>query len=114
MLARGHRWLATLTSCEAKAIKEIAAREGVGGSYVGRMLNLTTLAPDIAASILDAALPSHITLFELTVDPPVLREERRGWLLGADAASCRHQLWPGSGISGGADRPRPDSAGGPR
>ena len=28
-LARGHRWLALLTSGEAKSLKEIAAREGV-------------------------------------------------------------------------------------
>ena len=31
-LTRGHRWLALLTSGEAKSIKEIAAREGVNGS----------------------------------------------------------------------------------
>lgn len=30
--------------------------------------NLTTLAPDIVAAILDDALPSHITLFDLAVD----------------------------------------------
>ncbi len=32
-------------------------------SYVSRMVNLTTLAPDIVAAILDDALPNHITLF---------------------------------------------------
>jgi hypothetical protein len=48
-LARGHRWLAMLESGEAKSLKEIAAREGIDNSYVSRMVNLTTLAPDIVA-----------------------------------------------------------------
>ena len=45
-LARGHRWLAMLESGEAKSLREIAALEGVDNSYVSRMVNLTTLAPD--------------------------------------------------------------------
>jgi len=80
-LARGHRWLALLTSGEAKSLREIAAREGVDSSYVSRMVNLTTLAPDIVAAILDDALPNHITLFNLAVDPPALWEEQRGRLV---------------------------------
>lgn len=76
-LARGHRWLAMLESGEAKSLKEIAAREGVDNSYVSRMVNPTTLAPDIVAAILDDSLPNHITLFDLAVDPPALWEEQR-------------------------------------
>lgn len=49
-LARGHRWLAMLESGEAKSLKEIATREGIDNSYVSRMVNLTTLAPDIVAA----------------------------------------------------------------
>lgn len=62
-LARGHRWLAMLESGKVKFLKEIAAREGIDASYVSRMVNLTTLAPDIIAAIPDDALPNHITLF---------------------------------------------------
>lgn len=76
-LARGHRWLAMLESGEVKSLREIAAREGVDSSYVSRMVNLTTLAPDIVAAILDDVLPNHITLFDLAVDPPALWEEQR-------------------------------------
>ena len=76
-LARGHRWLAMLESDEAKSLKEIAAREGIDNSYVSRMVNLTTLAPDIVAAILDDAMPNHITLFNLAVDPPALWDEQR-------------------------------------
>jgi hypothetical protein len=66
-----------LESGEVKSLKEIAARKGIDSSYVSRMVNLTTLAPDIVAAILDDALPNHITLFDLAVDPPVLWEEQR-------------------------------------
>jgi hypothetical protein len=93
-LARGHRWLAMLVSGEAKSLKEIAAREGIDNSYVSRMVNLTTLAPDIVAAILDDTMPNHITLFDLAVDPPALWEGQRERVScaksnGADAPSHR-------------------------
>jgi hypothetical protein len=75
-LARGHRWLAMLESGEVKSLRDLAAREGIDNSYVSRMVNLTTLAPDIVAAILDDALPNDITLFDLAVDPPALWEEQ--------------------------------------
>ena len=77
-LARGHRWLSMLESGEAKSMKEIARREGVDDSYVSRMVNLTTLAPDIVAAILDETLPPEVTLFELAAGTPVVWEEQRG------------------------------------
>ena len=43
---------------------------------MSRMVNLTTLAPDIVAAILDDALPNHVTLFDLAVDPPALWDEQ--------------------------------------
>lgn len=73
-----------LVSGEAKSLREIATREGVDNSYVSRMVNLTTLAPDIVAAILDDALPNHITLFDLAVDPPALSEEQ--WVRVRSAA----------------------------
>jgi hypothetical protein len=77
-LARGHRWLAMLESGEAKSMKEIARREGVDDSYVSRMVNLITLAPDIVAAILEETLPPEVTLFELEAGMPLLWEEQRG------------------------------------
>jgi hypothetical protein len=75
-LARGHRWLAMLESGQAKSMKVIARREGVDDSYVSRMVNLTTLAPDIVAAILDETLPEEVTLFDLASGTPVLWEEQ--------------------------------------
>ncbi len=65
-----------LESGEIKSLREIADWEGVYSSYVSRMVNLTTLASDIVAAILDDALPNHITLFDLAVDSPVLGKEQ--------------------------------------
>lgn len=64
--------LAMLESGKVKSLRDLAAREGIDNSYVSRMINLTTLAPDIVAAILDDALPNHLTLFDLAVDPPAL------------------------------------------
>ncbi|MCI0564909.1 MAG: hypothetical protein MN733_41105, partial [Nitrososphaera sp.] len=71
---------ALLESGEAKSLREIARNEGVDSSYVSRMVNLTTLAPDVVAAILDETLPPELTLLELTVDPPALWEKQRGWI----------------------------------
>ena len=42
------------------------------------MVNLTTLAPDIVAAILDEILPADMTLFGLAAEPAALWEEQRG------------------------------------
>jgi len=60
-------------------LKEIATR-GIDNSYLSRMVSLTTLAPGIVAAILDDARPNHITLLDLSVDPPALRDGQRGRL----------------------------------
>ena len=76
-LARGHRWLAMLESGEAEGLTEVAEREGMDRAYVSRMVNLTTLAPDIVAAILDETLPSEVTLFDLASGTPLLWDEQR-------------------------------------
>jgi len=61
-------------------MKEIARRERVDDSYVSRMVNLTTLAPDIVAAILDETLPEEVTLFDVAAGTPVLWDEQWGRL----------------------------------
>ena len=51
--------------------------------YASRMVNLTTLTPNIIAATLDDTLPNHITLFDLAVDPPTLWDEQRAKIGGA-------------------------------
>ena len=66
-----------LETGQAKSLREIAEKEGVDNSYVSRMVNLTTLAPDIVEAVLDDQLPPTVTLFDLAVDPPKLWSEQR-------------------------------------
>ena len=44
---------------------------------MSRVVNLTTLAPDIIAAILDDTLPEEVTLFELVAGKRLLWEEQR-------------------------------------
>ena len=76
-LARGHRWLRMLEEGKAKSLREIAEKEKIDSSYVSRMVNLTLLAPDIVAAILDDQLPEGISLFDLAVDVGVGWEEQK-------------------------------------
>lgn len=41
------------------------------------MVNQSTLAPGIVAAMLDDAMPNHVTLFDLAVDPPALWDVQR-------------------------------------
>jgi len=41
---------------QVQSLREIAWREGVDSGYVSRMVNLTTLAPDIVAAVLFVAM----------------------------------------------------------
>jgi hypothetical protein len=61
-----HRWLAMLGSGEAKSLKEIAQRDGVGESYLNRLVNLTALTSDSVGAVLGKTLPPEVALFELT------------------------------------------------
>ena len=80
-LARGHRWLWLLESGEVTSLNAIATAEGVDRSYVTRLVNLTLLAPDIIAAILDDTLPPHLNLLNLAQDLPALWSEQRRRIL---------------------------------
>jgi len=83
-LARGHRWLRQIESGQVANIAAIAKRDQVDASYISRMVNLTTLAPDLQAAILDETLPEQVSLFTLAADTPLTWEEQRQRV--ADAA----------------------------
>ena len=52
-LARAWRWQRMLDDGRFASVRELAEAERVGHSYVGRILRLTLLAPDIVERILD-------------------------------------------------------------
>lgn len=76
-LARGFEWEAMLFNGEVDSLKALAKKVGVGNSYVSRMVNLTTLAPDIIQAILDDTLPDSVRLEDLAIGTPMLWEEQR-------------------------------------
>ena len=53
---------------------------GMDRAYVSRMVNLTTLAPDIVEAILDETLPAEGTLFDLASATPLIWDEQRALL----------------------------------
>src|SRR5687768_13583667 len=56
-LARAFRWQKMLDRGTYSTIKEIAAKEKIDPGYVGDVLRLTLLAPDIVEMILDGRQP---------------------------------------------------------
>ncbi|ANK79896.1 MAG: hypothetical protein TEF_03115 [Rhizobiales bacterium NRL2] len=67
-LARAHRWKRLLEQGDYGNLTELARAEKINLSYVGRVLRLTLLAPDIVEGILDGRQPPTWQL-ELLLKP---------------------------------------------
>lgn len=76
-LARAIRWQQLLDQGVCSTIKEIASRERIDPSYVGDVLRLTLLAPDIVEMILDGRQPPTLQFEALRKSVPPLWEEQR-------------------------------------
>src|SRR6201990_2348794 len=61
-LARAFRWKRMLDSGRYASISEIASAEKIDRGYVGSILRLTLLAPDIVEAILDGRQPTELGL----------------------------------------------------
>jgi len=61
-LARAFRWRRMLEEGRYVSVRELAKAEGVNRTYIGRLLNLTLLAPDLVEAILDGRQPQGMTL----------------------------------------------------
>jgi hypothetical protein len=61
-LARAFRWRRMLEEGKYGSIRELAAAEAVDRAYVGRVLTLTLLEPNIVEAILDGRQPGGLTL----------------------------------------------------
>jgi hypothetical protein len=76
-IARAFRWRDLLEKGTHATITEIAAAEKINASYLGRVLRLTLLAPDILEAILDGRQGTQITLAMLMRPFPVLWSAQR-------------------------------------
>jgi site-specific DNA recombinase len=61
-VVRAHRWFAMLKSRKAKSISGIARTENLPRTYIGSLIPLAFLAPDITEAILGGRQPSDVTL----------------------------------------------------
>jgi hypothetical protein len=76
-LARAFRWRKLLEEGAFATAAEIAAAENINAAYIGRVLRLTLLAPDIVEAILDGRQPTAMTL-EMMLRPfPVAWREQQ-------------------------------------
>jgi DNA invertase Pin-like site-specific DNA recombinase len=84
-IVRGRQWFEDLASGRAGSLHEIAEAEGVTDRYVGHLLPMAFLAPDIVASILSGAQPVELTTEVLTkrIELPLGWVEQRA-MLGFD------------------------------
>ena len=65
-VARAHRWFDQISSGQARSLAAIAAREGLAVRYVGRLIRLAFLAPDIVESIVEGRQRPTLTAEALT------------------------------------------------
>jgi hypothetical protein len=76
-LARAFRWKLMLDIGRYASISEIAAKEKIDRGYVGSLLRLTLLAPDIVEAILNGRQPATLGLPALLKPFPVEWDRQR-------------------------------------
>jgi hypothetical protein len=89
-LARAFRWKRQLEDGRRCSISEIAKGEKIDRGYVGSILRLTLLAPDLIEAILDGRQPDGLGLPRLLLPLPLEWPEQRR-ALGAGVESTRHR-----------------------
>jgi hypothetical protein len=82
-LARAFRYQRMLDDRRYASISEMAAAEKLDRGYLGRLLQLTLLAPDIVEAIVEGRQPQGVTL------PRLLESIPTGWPMQREGCS----LW---------------------
>ena len=82
-IARAFRWQAMLDDGTHVSIEDIARAERINGTFVGRIVRLALLAPDIVEAILAGRQPAALTLKVLMEPFPVEWARQRECLLVA-------------------------------
>jgi hypothetical protein len=88
-LARAFRWKSLLDIGRYASISEIAAKEKLDRGYVGSILRLTLLAPDVIEAILDGRQPPTLGLPTL-LKPFPIEWDRQRQAFAATARQSRH------------------------
>ncbi|KKR03551.1 MAG: hypothetical protein UT30_C0026G0011, partial [Candidatus Uhrbacteria bacterium GW2011_GWF2_39_13] len=64
-LARAHAWVDAIESGEIRNLQELSEKINFDRSYMGRILHLVNLAPDLQENILDGCEPDGLSLAKL-------------------------------------------------
>jgi hypothetical protein len=89
-LARAFRWKRMLEVGRHASISEIAAAEKIDRGFVGSILRLTLLAPDIVEAILDGRQPPTLGLPTLLKPFPVeWAQQRIKWSVPVEQPAMR-------------------------
>ena len=83
-IVRAHRWRNMIESGEYPSSAELARAEKVNESYLGRILRLTLIAPDITEAILTGRQPSTLQLDDLVKPLPSVWAEQHAVLFKPD------------------------------
>ena len=70
-VVRAHDWVDRIARGEMPHQRAIAAETGLHRRYVGRIIQIAFIAPDITEAILEGRQPPHMTLDTLMGDMPV-------------------------------------------
>ena len=93
-LARAHRWQRMLDEGRYASISELAAAERIDRGYLGRVLQLTLLAPDIVEAMLEVPRPEGPGLPRLMEPLQVEWDEQRMALFpGRCRGACPMAGW---------------------
>lgn len=76
-LIKSFAWSEMIETNQVKSITNLGGRLGVDGSYVTRILKLSTLAPDIIEAIFNGEEPDGLSLTKLTKSFPMNWQEQR-------------------------------------
>lgn len=76
-IAKAYRWQEQIESGEYAGLEDLAQALGVDRTYAGRILRLTSLAPDIIEAILRGDEPEGISLAKLHNELPMCWGKQR-------------------------------------
>jgi hypothetical protein len=76
-IARAFRWRAMLEQGEYATVRELATSEKISETYVGRVLRMTLLAPEIIEAVLTGKQPIALRLDVLMRRLPVEWKQQR-------------------------------------
>lgn len=88
-LARAFRYQKLLAQGRYASLTEIAASENIERGYLGNLLRLTLLAPDLVQGVLDGRQPDGFTLPSLMEPFPVEWSVQRELLNFGGTSACR-------------------------